>query len=251
MRIVFTPLETEYKTLQLRTTELESFHSCAFKHKYAKQEFSNNDALLFGSLTHAVLQAYFFSPEWGIYTLEILCREYEDRCKAIGSYLNLIDTNWLRDQYKLICTEYKWVAEIEMGKYLIILEGTMDAIARDHNGNYTLIDFKTSKAERKPEQYEAKLQKFIYPWLLSRLVGEDMVKSFDYIIFTKHVTPRLQILKYEVNREEVNKTLKDLLTDYCEAYDTNMWNPKICTSCFFCPLKTTCPLKQLGTFDEF
>lgn len=250
MRITIQPLEQEYQTIQIRTTELESYHTCAFKHRFWKQEFSNNDALLFGSLTHAVLQAYFFSPEAGIETLGLICTSYEQRCSAIGDYLALIDSNLLRDQYKLICTEYKCVAEIEVGKYLIILEGTIDAISKIED-RYTIIDFKTSKAERKPDQYESKIQKFIYPRLLSRFVGEDKVKAFDYMIFTKHVKPRLQILKYEVNREEVNKFISDLLIAYCESHSTNMRNPNICTSCFFCPLKTTCPLKQLGTFDEF
>lgn len=78
-----------------------------------------------------------------------------------------------------------------------------------------------------------------------------MVDGFDYIIFTKHVTPRLQVLKYKCDWVEVNEFIKKLVTDYCFAYSNNMWNPKICPSCFYCPLKTTCPLKQLGTFDEF
>jgi RecB family exonuclease len=63
------------------------------------------------------------------------------------------------------------VVEIEMGDYLIILSGTIDIISKKpDNGPYTLMDFKTSKAEWKPEQFDAKMQKFIYPWLLSKLV---------------------------------------------------------------------------------
>jgi len=252
MRVILVPLEETYETIQVRTTELESFHTCAFKHKFAKQDFSNNDALLFGSLTHAVLQAYFFKPEAWYDTLDILCRGYEDRCKNIRDYIILTDANRLREQYSLICSEYQVVVEIEMGSHLVILSGTIDAISKEpNNGPYTLIDFKTSKAEWKPEQFDAKMQKFIYPWLLSKLVWEEMVKGFDYIIYTKHVTPRLQVLKYQCNRQEIEDLIKTILTDYTHALKTNMWNPKICTSCFFCPLKTTCPLKQLGTFDEF
>ena len=252
MRIIFEPLEADYQTIEIRTTELESFHSCAFKHKFAKVDFSNNDALLFGSLTHTVLQSYFFDPVRGMDTLDILCRSYSDRCKTIYDYVYLVENNKLLDQYRVICSEYKCVMEIEFGHYLVVLSGTIDGIAKAaNNWCYTLIDFKTSKAERKPEQYEAKLQKFIYPWLLSKIVAEEMVDGFDYIIFTKHVTPRLQILKYKCNRDEINALMKGLISDYCFALKNNQWNPKICTSCFFCPLKTTCPLKQIGTFDEF
>lgn len=252
MRVIFQPLEQEYKTITLRTTELESFHTCAFKHKFAKQDFSNNDALLFGSLTHAVMQAYFFKPMGWVDTLDILCRSYTDWCGVIRDYIQLVQSERLDEKYNIICSEYKCVIEIELWKFLIILEWTIDMISKNIvTGKFSLIDFKTSKAERKPEQYEAKIQKFIYPRLLSKVAGEDTVESFDYIIFTKHVKPRLQVLKYEVNQTEIDTFLKSLLISYCEAYETNMWNPKICTSCFFCPLKTTCPLKQLGTFDEF
>lgn len=251
MRIILTPLEENYQTITLRATELESFHSCAFKHKYAKKDFSNNDALLFGTLTHAVLQSYFFSSQAGMDTLDILCNTYQTWCDTIFKYIQLIEWANLTSQYRFICSEYKCISEIELGKYLVILEWTIDAISKDTNWRYTLIDFKTSKAERKPDQYESKLQKYIYTRLLSHLVGEDMVKGFDYIILTKHVKPRLQVLKYETKRDEINAFMKALLENYCTSLSTNMWNPKICTSCFFCPLKTTCPLKQIGTYDEF
>jgi len=251
MRIVLTPLEEQYQTIALRVTELESYFTCPFKHKFWKQDFANNEALHFGSLTHAVLQAFFFKPKAGIDTLDIICRSYEDRCKIIYNYLKLAEDNKLSEQYNLICTEFKCVIEIEMWKFLIILEGTIDVISRDDQGNYTLIDFKTSKAEWKPEQYENKIQKFLYPWLLAQLVGEEHVKAFDYLIFTKHVTPRLQQLKYVVDWNETNLFLKTLLTNYCFSFENSMWNPKICQVCFFCPLKATCPLKAEAQSDNF
>ena len=251
MRVQLKPLQEWYKTIQLRATELESYFTCPFKHKFWKQDFSNNDALLFGSLTHAVLQSFFFSEKAGIDTLGILCPKYEDRCKTIYDYISLIEADQLHKKYSLICTEYKCVTEIEMWKYLIILEGTLDAISRDSNWWYTIIDFKTSKAEWKPETYDNKIQKYIYPWLLAQLVGEDNMHTFDYLIFTKHVKPRLQVLKTEMNWPETNEFIFNLLESYCFALENSMRNPKICHTCFFCPVKETCPLKQVGNDEEF
>lgn len=114
MRVIFEPLEAEYQTIEIRTTELESFHSCAFKHKFAKQDFSNNDALLFGSLTHTVLQSYFFDVQRGMDTLDILCRSYDEWCKTIYDYIYLVESNQLIDNYRVICSEYKCVLEVEM-----------------------------------------------------------------------------------------------------------------------------------------
>lgn len=245
------PLQENYQTISLRTTELESFHTCAFKHRYWKQEFANNDALLFGSLTHAVLQAFFFNEAAGMDTLDIICQKHDERCKTIYDYIALIEKENLRAQYPFTCTEFKCVAEIEFGEYLVILEGTIDAICKDSNGWFRLIDFKTSKAEWKPETYDNKIQKFIYPRLLAQMVGEDRVTGFDYLIFTKHVTPRLQVLKYDVDRIAVNQFMKDTLSSYCFALKNSMRNPKVCQVCFFCPVKDTCPLKQIGGDDSF
>lgn len=251
MRTIIIPLQENYQMIQLRATELESFFTCAFKHKFWKQDFSNNDALLFGSLTHAVLQSFFINVKSGIDTLDILCAKYEERCKTIYDYICLVEADKLNEKYNIICSEYKCVTEIEMWKYLIILEGTLDMISKDDNGWFSIIDFKTSKAERKAETYDNKIQKHIYPRLLAQLVGRDRVQNFEYIIFTKHVKPRLQILKTEVKEQEADEFVKKLLEDYCFAYENNMRNPKICHTCFFCPVKDTCPLKQIGTNDDF
>lgn len=250
MKYIITPLEENYKTIPMRVTEIESFNNCQFKHKFWKQEFATNDAFLFGTLVHSVLQAYFYKPEAGLNTLDLICRQYDAWCSTIYDYISLVENALLPQKYNIFTNEYKNIVEIECGKYLIILEGTIDAIGKDSNWWYTLIDFKTSKAEWKPEDYDAKIQKYLYTWMLAQLVGKDMIQSFDYIILTKHVKPRLQILSYTPDWEYIDKFVNTLFTDYVNALEVNIRNPSINKQCFFCPLKSTCPA-QTTTSDSF
>lgn len=66
-------------------------------------------------------------------TLDILCRSYTDWCKTIYDYVYLVENNKLLDQYRVICSEYKCVMEIEFGHYLIVLSGTIDGIVKAAN----------------------------------------------------------------------------------------------------------------------
>jgi len=237
------------KTISIRATELEAFYKCAFKHKYQVREFSDSDALLFWNYTHSVLNAYAIKPENWISTLEFMCMNYTERCDVIFKYLWLYDINELQKKYNVVSTEYKNIITHRIWDYKLVIEWTIDCVSKDIWWDFTLLDWKTSKAEWKDDDYEYHIQKYIYSRMFAKLVWQERVKWFDYIIFTKHVTPRFQLLHYEADFNYINKFMDDLLNAYVESTEKDLWNPSVSKQCFYCSLKNNCPTQKKWTDD--
>ena len=75
---------------------------------------------------------------------------------------------------------------------------------------------------------------------LPSLKNKDTFK-FTYYVFTKQVTPQLQVIELEYNYEDSERLIFHLLNEYIHAYDEDNREPKKCLACKRCPLRTTCP----------
>lgn len=247
MRYIIYPLEDDYKTIQTRVSDLEKFLACPFKRKFAEDKYASSEPLVFGNIVNSVIQSYLYDRDKGLKTLDLYCQSMPEYCGVLGHYMGLIDEHY--EKYSPITNEMQMIIEIEMWPYLVVMQCTMDLVCLNKATNkYILVDLKTSKAERNDKTLSAKVQRFIYSFVFMQMFGEESVESFDYVIFTKHVKPRLQIISYIPDIQELAQKIKLYLQAYVASVEGGVfqankiieWN--INNHCYFCPLKDKlCP----------
>ena len=124
----------------------------------------------------------------------------------------------------------------------IHLTWTADRVYSD----WTIADCKTAKSKWWKNEPDFRLQWRLYPRMrrtvshLPSLKNKDTFK-FTYYVFTKQVTPQLQVIELEYNYEDSERLIFHLLNEYTHAYDEDNREPKKCLACKRCPLRTTCP----------
>lgn len=247
MRYVIYPLEEDFKVIETRASSLEKFLSCPFKFKYAQDKYSSSEPLVFGNIVNSVIQSYLYDRDRWHEALDIHCQSHPDYCGVLWHYMGLIEEHY--ERYSPITNEMQMILEIEMWKYLVLLQCTMDLVCKNkETGKYVLADLKTSKAEWKPQTLINKVQRYIYTFAFSQIVGIENIESFDYVIFTKHVKPRLQILSYVPDIQELSQKMKMYLQAYVKSVESDIYEPlkmvegNINSHCYFCPLKDKlCP----------
>lgn len=138
-----------------------------------------------------------------------------------------------------------------MNPYIFIVLWTPDVVRSD----YMMSDFKTSKNKRAVTKPNFEIQCRWYPWMLKlitrhpKLMESDDYK-FEYIVFTKQVTPQMQVLTYEWKYTESESLMLHLLNVYRQSLlsapkpKKNLWCEKGCS------LKATCPL-WTNLYDNF
>ena len=124
----------------------------------------------------------------------------------------------------------------------IWLTGTADWIYSD----YTIADCKTAKSKWWKNEPDFRLQWRLYPRMrkvTSNLPNLKKSDSFDftYFVFTKQVTPQLQVINLNYKYEDSERLIFHLLTEYVKSYDNDEREPKKCLGCKRCPLRTSCP----------
>lgn len=75
--------------------------------------------------------------------------------------------------------------------------------------------------------------------------------NFTYYVFTKQVTPQLQVINLTYNYEDSERLVFHLLNEYVQAYDTDSREPKKCLSCKWCPLRNACPRYAEDSLSSF
>ena len=243
--IVIEPLIFWYKTIDIRTTNLERFGQCPMNFKKAVVDWKK-EAFEFWKVAHNAIQAYVFNPDIREDILEFVCSYREDYCDMIRAYMNLVDQNILAHKYKAILNEVQGMIEIHYGNYKILMEGTADLVfKRDWVKWYIIWDIKTSRVEWKEWTLDGKLQRFIYTYMVGQKVGFDNILWFEYMIFTKHKHPRYQCLgTYNLTQDFLESTIKSKIIAYIYALDHDKWPAIQNKYCWFCPLKKEkkCPI---------
>lgn len=242
---VIEPLLTWHETIEIRTTNLESFWQCPLKYRKAEQDW-NSEAFDFWKVVHNAVQAYLFSPGTVDEILEFVCKYREDYCDKVRSYINLAKYNILENWYTPIVNEIEWKMEIHFWKYKFLISGTADLVLKKKWLKWYIIwDIKTSKSEWKEWVLTKKLQKFVYTYMVWQKVWFDNIIWFEYFVFTKHVHPRFQSLwTYGVTKEQVEDIIRSILTAYVYSLEHDDWVATKNDYCFFCSLnkKKQCPL---------
>lgn len=185
-----------------------------------------------------------FNQEAAYDLIGIVCAQRQDRCDQICLFMQALMANEVEKKYKVICSEFKMLLEIECGDVLIILEGTCDQIVKTSDNKYKIIDFKTSKDEWKQEKFDKEVQKIYYSAMLANIVGRENVVGFDYIVITKHKVPRLKIREYTADKDVCQNALTNAIKQFVISNKNNSRPAQINQKCFFCRCKQTCPMYQ-------
>lgn len=124
----------------------------------------------------------------------------------------------------------------------IRLTWTADRVYSD----YTIADCKTAKSKRWKNEPDFRLQRRLYPRMWRATSNLPQLKKsstfdFTYFVFTKQVTPQLQVINLTYSYEDSERLIFHLLHEYVKAYDNDEREPKKCLSCKRCPLRTSCP----------
>ena len=124
----------------------------------------------------------------------------------------------------------------------IWLTWTADWIYSD----YTIADCKTAKSKWWKNEPDFRLQRRLYPRMrkvTSNLPNLKKSDSFDftYFVFTKQVTPQLQVINLNYKYEDSERLIFHLLNEYIKSCDNDEREPKKCLGCKRCPLRTNCP----------
>ena len=122
------------------------------------------------------------------------------------------------------------------------LTWTADRVYSD----YTMADCKTAKSKRWKNEPDFRLQWRLYPRMRRETSHLPQLKKsddfdFTYYVFTKQVTPQLQVINLNYKYEDSERLVFHLLHEYVKAYDEDNREPKKCLSCKWCPLRQQCP----------
>lgn len=124
----------------------------------------------------------------------------------------------------------------------IRLTGTADWIYSD----YTIADCKTAKSKWWKNEADFRLQRRLYPRMWKVTCNLPQLKKredfdFTYYVFTKQVTPQLQVINLNYKYEDSERLIFHLLTEYVKSYDNDEREPKKCLGCKWCALRNQCP----------
>lgn len=256
------PLNENYKTIAIRTTQLENFAMCPYKYKFEPPKFDNEEALQFGTFVGAILWAFRMWEERWYALSDLISRQHPDISKYANFYNNISAyREYIKDK-NTICIELKMTYEIEMWDYLLILSGTIDWLLVNNEWKYIIIDDKTSKVEWTQETMNTKIQKYLYPFLLAQYVWWENIVSFDYLVFTKHALPkklkdwkdsklkwpRFWLRSYKPEQKYIEDYMFNLFDYYCRSFSENLFITKQDIWCYYCKLRsTTCPVYNCQT----
>lgn len=251
------PLDPDIPIIELHPTGLETFMKCAYRFKFDSPPKSAQEIFYEGDISEQLLTNYLYGEKLGDEWLAHFGKAKEfpnyTRLKAHAENLKKkLSEEERKDKYPLF-VQKRMRVRIIYAPYEIHLVGTADRIFND----YHVGDCKTSKQKRSEKSLDMKLQRRLYPWMLRFISGvhvHDTLKSdefsFTYFIFTKQVTPQLQILQPSAKYSEVESLLEYLIIKYIEAYESDVRAPNKTRECRFCSLKDICPIWKREDVEE-
>lgn len=296
-RVIIEPLKEDFKVVVQRVTSLEKYYQCPYAFQFwggykpatPQKQVESERWLFLGNKVHEILQSYSLDKDHAANLYEVIHDQMalfstEQELSHFGSMVNagMESFDYFRDEwiYNIVSTEFHLFTEVECWDILFILTGSADALSKDSDWYYSIIDRKTSKTEYDIDEFTNKIQKYSYPWIAANVVWRDKFKDFSYLVVTKHKQPRKErcpiwlsdneksykktIAPYDwliqgkqknyditVSSKEVDAFMKDLISDYCDAIRANVWKAKNKIiidweetdqkSCIRCSLKENCP----------
>ena len=259
----------------LHPTSLEQFMACPFKfHVQEHPELFPNFQNLFGTsiawreafyewdITEQLMTAYqYWNKLWDQVLINFwnstefpLYQRLKKHADNRKEFMNSNDTpKEIKERYPLF-TQKRMTLDVLMDadnseynhsykSHEIHLVWTADRVYSD----YTIADCKTSKSKWWKNEPDFRLQWRLYPWMRRQTSNLPQLKNspnftFTYFVFTKQVTPQLQIIPLTYSYEDSERLIFHLLHEYVKAYDNDNRQPKKCLWCKWCPLRTQCPL---------
>lgn len=297
-RVIIEPLKDDYKVVVQRVTSLEKFHACPYAFKFGwgytpktkEKHIENERGLFFGNKFHEYLQSYALNAgiegELNKTKYKIIDnvlkntyeeKEYNHAMKMISAWVEMYNHFYIHNIYNVTLTEVKLYVEVEVWDILFILTGSADALSQNQDWTFSVLDWKTSRAEYGLDDVEGKIQKYTYPWIIAQTIWREHLRDFSYLVTTKHMAPRCQRIpihindsgkktsteydwlirgvnawhEIEVKGSDVETFMKGLIINYADAirYDARKSKNKIIIDdmetenkqCIRCSLKDKCP----------
>lgn len=251
--IIIEPLKEWYKTIDVRTTSLEEFATCAYKYRFNKPMY-DKDVLKFGKQIHEIVQADLIDRTWKFW--DRIINEYTktnetDSINRLSQYRSLFRDRDLFKEFEVVHVEKSMYLWIELWDYLVVISGTADLVWY-YQINWVkeklLMDIKTSQAEWNEETIKWKFQNKIYPFI-DELTTWVTAHSFVYTVATKHVNPRSQEVWMEYETAVAEDLIKWLAQMIVEATMSWVRKPQKGYRCNRCPLKKDgCPARNTESF---
>lgn len=232
-RYIIEPLKEWYKTISERVTTLWDYMNCPYKTKYSPTPKATKNVFRIWHSINSVIQTYLWT--WSDITF-IYPEEYERRWyqKCIS-----IAQSEIKEKYWYMMNEHNLSAEIEIGDYLLCIQGTPDLIMTDWDRPF-IMDLKSSSSERDENRLNQQRQKYLYPFLWNINHPWYTIDRFDYFLFTTHSEPRHFHYSYIIDNDELAKRVDMILRNYVKNIQ---WQPEArkWPSCLWCPIKDICP----------
>lgn len=254
-------------TITIHPTELESFMSCPYRYhtetspmsqstSSQSQSLSSQEAFYNGDIVEQLMTAYqynqklwdqvraYFNSSMEFPLLKQLKSHRQNRLDLMSDPKT--PQEW-KDRYPLF-TQKRMTVHIKFKNITYILVWTADRVYSD----YSIADCKTAKAKRWKNEPDFKLQWRIYPRMRREIskhpkLTQSDTFTFTYFVFTKQVTPQLQIIPLTYKYEDSERIIYHLLNEYTNCYNTDTRPAKKCLWCRRCPLADKCPLNSQGT----
>lgn len=250
------PIDESLNPIELHITGLETFMKCPYKSRF-QWPIKNVEALYEWDISEQLLTNYLYWPKLWDEVLKHFGNSKEfphfNRLKKHAeNFKKTLSEDSRKDRYPIF-TQKKMKIKVIYAPYIIYLVWTADRIFND----YHMTDCKTSANKWQEKDLDWKLQWRIYPWMLRYTawshvhptLAEDTF-SFTYFIFTKQVTPQLQILQPTARYSEVQWLVEYLIIKYMDSVINNKREPRKCLDCKRCDCRTTCPIWKLAGQDE-
>lgn len=254
---------------ELHPTWLEQFMTCPYKYKetithpeLTQPSIQGREAFYEGDITEQLMTAYQYGDKlWDAVLIQFgnstefptfsRLKKHAENWKEYINNPNLPAN--IKERFPLF-TQKRMTLRILMDSdksansistpayHEIWLTWTADWIYSD----YTIADCKTAKSKRWKNEPDFRLQWRLYPRMRRATSNLPQLKrsttfDFTYFVFTKQVTPQLQVINLSYNYEDSERLIFHLLNEYIKSYDNDEREPKKCLACKWCPLRTSCP----------
>lgn len=259
-----TPAKADYH-ITLHPTELEKFMVCPADHDITQHnqdtasnwqsqvpDYNAQNIFIEWDITEQLMTAYQYWPRLGDTVLAYFMDSTEfpqmSRLKAHAKnwkdYINTEGAGIPTDRFPLF-TQKRMTLNIltllQWHTFCWTLVWTADRVYND----YTIADCKTASHKRGTRDHEFKLQWRLYPRMRKQLSGipaDSTTFHFTYYVFTKQVTPQLQVINLSGSYEDSERLLQSLLNEYAQCIIDNDRPAKKNLACRRCKSKPQCPL---------
>ena len=234
-------------------SKIKVYDECKLKYKfkyidYLREKETNTDALQFGSYIHKIFEDGVTATEEDqlLEISEILRSHYtfdKAREKLIEKCIkNFFNFNNSLSGCEQISTEQSFAIELNQG---YALNGIIDRVVRSEDGNYLVIDYKTSKRPSTKRDLIKDPQMLLYAYAISRLYTVPI-----HSITLAHYYPHLdKLVHIKFSEPHVLMYMKKLTQKIWEIRKKkkNEFFPQVNQFCDWCGYKDMCPKQNPTT----